>query len=95
MSKMIPFFWAAKIAGLTLPSISSPRPPPIKLLLKRTGATGVLGLSADYLGYVETPERVAQREGESKRQYYGARLLERLGEAAQLASETAGFTVEP
>jgi hypothetical protein len=64
-------------------------------LRQRTGATGVLGLSADYLGYVETPELVAQAAGESKRQYYGAKLLERLGAAAQLASETAGFTVEP
>jgi hypothetical protein len=66
-----------------------------QVLRQRTGATGVLGLSADYLGYVETPELVAQAAGESKRQYYGARLLERLGAAAQLASETAGFTVEP
>ncbi len=66
-----------------------------QVLLQRTGATGVLGLSADYLGYVETPELVAQAAGESRHQYYGARLLERLGAAAQLASETAGFTREP
>jgi hypothetical protein len=66
-----------------------------QVLRQRTGATGVLGLSADYLGYVETPELVAQAAGESKRQYYGAKLLERLGAAAQLASETAGFTPGP
>ena len=78
---------------LTLPG--EPSMGASKALLQRTGATGVLGLAADYIGYVETPELVAKAEGESKRQYYGARLLERLGAAAQLASETAGFTVEP
>ncbi|MBN1203713.1 MAG: neutral/alkaline non-lysosomal ceramidase N-terminal domain-containing protein [Myxococcaceae bacterium] len=64
-------------------------------LIRRTGATRVLGLSGDYLGYVETPELVAQSTGESKRQYYGPTLLDRLGAAAQLASEAAGFTREP
>jgi hypothetical protein len=66
-----------------------------QVLTRRTGATRVLGLSADYLGYVETPELVAQAAGESKRQYYGAALLERLGAAAQLAAEAAGFSREP
>jgi hypothetical protein len=66
-----------------------------QVLLQRTGATGVLGLASDYIGYVEAPELVARAEGESKRQYYDAKLLERLGAAAELASETAGFTVEP
>jgi hypothetical protein len=64
-------------------------------LTRRTGATRVLGLSADYLGYVETPEMVAQAGGESRRQYYGPTLLERLGVAAEVASEAAGFTREP
>lgn len=66
-----------------------------QVLDRRTGATGVLGLSGDYVGYVETPELVAQSAGESKRQYYGGALLERMGNAAQLASEAAGFTREP
>jgi neutral ceramidase len=66
-----------------------------QVLIRRTGATRVLGLSADYLGYVETPELVAQVAGEARRQYYGPALLERLGAAAQLASETAGFSREP
>jgi hypothetical protein len=65
------------------------------VLLQRTGATRVLGLSADYLGYVETPELVAQAAGESRRQYYGPKLLDRLGAAAQLAAETAGFSRDP
>ncbi|HYI01114.1 hypothetical protein [Hyalangium sp.] len=66
-----------------------------QVLAGRTGATGVLGLSGDYLGYMETPELVAQGAGESRRQYYGSSLLERLGAAAQLAAEAAGFTPEP
>jgi neutral ceramidase len=66
-----------------------------QVLAGRTGATGVLGLSGDYLGYMETPELVAQGAGESRRQYYGSSLLERLGAAAQLAAEAAGFTPVP
>lgn len=64
-------------------------------LARRTGATEVLGLSGGYLGYVETPELVAQATGESKRQYYGSSLLERLSTAAQLAAGAAGFTPGP
>ncbi len=66
-----------------------------QVLAQRTGATAVLGLSGDYLGYVETPELVAQAAGESKRQYYGSTLLERLGTAARMAAEAAGFSPEP
>jgi len=66
-----------------------------QVLAQRTGATGVLGLSGDYLGYVETFELVNQAAGESRRQYYGPTLLERLGTAAQSAAEAAGFTPEP
>jgi hypothetical protein len=56
-------------------------------LARRTGATGVLGL-----GYVETAELVKEGQGESRRQYFGPALLERLGTAAELAAGTAGFT---
>jgi neutral ceramidase len=65
-----------------------------RVLRQSTGATGVLGLASDYVGYVETPELVAEAAGESKRQYYGATLLDRLGAAAQLAAEAAGFSRE-
>ncbi|MCP3164809.1 neutral/alkaline non-lysosomal ceramidase N-terminal domain-containing protein [Myxococcus qinghaiensis] len=61
-------------------------------LVRRTGASGVLGLVGGYVGYVETPELVGQGSGESRRQYFGPVLLERLGEAAELAASTAGFT---
>jgi hypothetical protein len=66
-----------------------------QMLARLTGATGVLGLSGDYLGYLETPELVAQGAGESKRQYYSSTLLERLGTAARAAAEAARFTPEP
>ena len=61
-------------------------------LAGRTGASGVLGLVDGYVGYVETPERVEAREGESRRQYFGPLLLERLGAGAELAAREAGFT---
>lgn len=64
------------------------------VLTASTGATGVLGLSGGYLGYVETPELVAQSAGESQRQYYGPTLLTRLEAAAKLAAQAAGFTAE-
>jgi hypothetical protein len=62
------------------------------LLVRRTGATGVLGLADGYVGYVETPERVEAREGEARRQYFGPALLDRLGTGAELAAQAAGFT---
>jgi neutral ceramidase len=61
-------------------------------LARRTGASGVLGLADGYVGYVETPERVAAGEGESRRQYFAPALLERLGAGAELAAQAAGFT---
>jgi hypothetical protein len=61
-------------------------------LLRRTGGTGVLGLANSYVGYVETPERVAAGEGESRNQYFTPALLDRLGAAAELAAQAAGFS---
>ncbi|MDC0713440.1 hypothetical protein POL68_33560 [Stigmatella sp. ncwal1] len=66
-----------------------------QVLRQRTGASRVLGLSADYLGYVEIPSLVAQRGGEAVRQYYGPTLLDRLAAAAQVAAESAGFSRPP
>lgn len=62
------------------------------VLVGRTGATGVLGLADGYVGYVEAPELVKDRRGESMRQYFGPALLERLAVAAELAAKTAGFS---
>ena len=78
---------------ITLPG--EPTMSSAQVLARLTGATGVLGLSGDYLGYVETPELVAQAAGESKRQYYGSMLLDRLGTAARAAAQAARFTPEP
>ncbi|MBZ4415175.1 neutral/alkaline non-lysosomal ceramidase N-terminal domain-containing protein [Myxococcus sp. RHSTA-1-4] len=61
-------------------------------LVRRTGATGVLGLADGYVGYVETPGSVRDGRGEARRQYFGPALLERLAVAAELAAGTAGFT---
>ncbi|QSQ20143.1 neutral/alkaline non-lysosomal ceramidase N-terminal domain-containing protein [Pyxidicoccus parkwayensis] len=62
------------------------------VLVGRTGATGVLGLANGYVGYVEAPELVNDGRGESRRQYFGPALLERLASAAELAARTAGFS---
>jgi hypothetical protein len=61
-------------------------------LARRTGATRVLGLTDGYLGYIETADLVKEGQGESRRQYFGPGLLERLGTAAELAAGTAGFS---
>lgn len=61
-------------------------------LARLTGATHVLGLANGYISYVDTPELVRAGQGESRRQYFGATLLERLGAAARVATEAAGFS---
>jgi hypothetical protein len=52
----------------------------------------IVGLAGGYVGYVERPERMARREGETVRTYYGPELAARLGaatEAAARATSTA------
>ncbi len=46
----------------------------------------VLSLAGDYLGYVETSERMAEAAGETVRTYYGPELATRLGGAVALAA---------
>ncbi len=46
----------------------------------------VLALAGDYLGYVETSERMAEAAGETVRTYYGPELAERLATAVTLAA---------
>ncbi len=46
----------------------------------------VVSLAGDYLGYVETSERMSERLGETQRTYYGPELAGRLGAAAKAAS---------
>jgi neutral ceramidase len=40
----------------------------------------VVGLAQGYIGYVETPDRVKEGVGESRRTYYGPQLVGRLGD---------------
>jgi hypothetical protein len=47
----------------------------------------IVSLSGGYLGYVEAPERMAARSGETVRTYFGPALGARLGEAVRLAAE--------
>ncbi|RKH08669.1 hypothetical protein D7V97_18740 [Corallococcus sp. CA053C] len=63
-----------------------------RALADLTGATHVLGLANGYVGYLDTPELVLGGQGESRRQYFGPALLDRLGAAARVASGTVGFS---
>lgn len=62
-----------------------------RALAALSGATHVLGLANGYVGYVDTPEQVSAGQGESRRQYFGPALMERLGTAARVASGAVGF----
>jgi len=53
----------------------------------------IVSLADGYLGYVEAPERMAERAGETVRTYYGPALAETLGAAVRAAaSATAAST---
>jgi hypothetical protein len=47
----------------------------------------ILALAGDYLGYVETSERMAEVAGETVRTYYGPELADRLAGAVKLAAD--------
>jgi neutral ceramidase len=55
----------------------------------------VLSLAGDYLGYVETSERMAEASGETARTYYGPQLADRLTGAVKLAAEAVRDPVPP
>jgi hypothetical protein len=50
----------------------------------------IVSLAGGYVGYVETPERMAAGSGETVRTYYGPELAARLGAALRAAAEAAG-----
>lgn len=50
----------------------------------------VISLAGDYVGYVDTPARIAAGTGEAKRAYYGPDLAARLEAAVQAAALAAG-----
>lgn len=54
-------------------------------LEERARAVRSVSLTGGYLGYVETPEAISSRSGESARQYFAEALLERLARGAALA----------
>jgi neutral ceramidase len=45
----------------------------------------VVALVDDYLGYIDTPERVRERQGEGRRAWFGPGLMEALGRGLQVA----------
>jgi len=47
----------------------------------------ILSLAGDYLGYVETSERMAEMAGETVHTYYGPELADRLAGAVKVAAE--------
>jgi hypothetical protein len=55
--------------------------------------TEIVSLANDYLGYVETESRMAERDGETVRTYFGPELAARLGEAVLLAASEADRAV--
>jgi hypothetical protein len=58
-------------------------------LLKASGSSRAIALTNGYLGYIETPELVIAKKGESRRQYFGPELLDILAEAARLFRHSA------
>jgi hypothetical protein len=49
----------------------------------------IVSLAGGYVGYVESPERMAAASGETVRTYYGPELATRLGEGLRAAAEAA------
>lgn len=56
---------------------------------EQLGGATVVGLADDYLGYVETAERIRAREGEAVRSYFGADLAAVLKEGLLVARDAA------
>ncbi len=52
----------------------------------REAPTAVVGLAQAYLGYVETPEAIRERRGESRRTYFGPETAARLTAALDAAT---------
>lgn len=56
------------------------------------GGSEVLALAGEYLGYVETGERMAESAGETVHTYYGPELADRLAGAVDLATRAVRET---
>ena len=79
---------AIRLGPLTL--VAVPGEPVAEVGRRWRAAAGqgaeVLALAGDYLGYVETSERMAEAAGETVRTYYGPELADRLTAAVELAA---------
>ncbi len=82
---------AIRLGSLTL--IAVPGEPVAEVGRRWRAAAGdgaeILSLAGDWLGYVETSERMAEMAGETVRTYYGPELADRLAGAVRLAAEAA------
>jgi hypothetical protein len=51
----------------------------------------VVGLAGGYVGYVDAPERVRERRGESPRMWFGPELLDVLRDGFRKAAEAVAL----
>jgi hypothetical protein len=87
---------AIQLGPLTLIAVPGEPVAAVGRRLREAAGKGseVLALAGDYLGYVETRERMAEAAGETVRTYYGPELADRLAGAVKL-SAAAARGVEP
>jgi neutral ceramidase len=80
---------AIRLGPLTL--LAVPAEPVAEVGRRWRAAAGegaeILSLAGDYLGYVETSERMAEMAGETVHTYYGPELADRLAGAVKVAAE--------
>ena len=89
---------AVKQLGIRLPIVGAPMgggPSSPALVAAVSEAGGLGSLAGGYLGDSEWPELVQQREGESKRQYYGPGLQAALEDGARTAFEAMALMLQP
>ncbi len=79
---------AIRLGPLTLIAVPGEPVAAVGRRLREAAGEGseVLALAGDWLGYVETRERMAEAAGETVRTYYGPELADRLVDAVKLAA---------
>jgi neutral ceramidase len=80
---------AIRLGPLTLLAIPGEPVAEVGRRWRAAGGEGaeILSLAGDYLGYVETSERMAEMAGETVHTYYGPELADRLAAAVRVAAE--------
>jgi hypothetical protein len=77
---------ALQIGPLRIVAIpGEPTPGAGRILEAESGAQRVVALTNGYIGYIETPEVLRLRLGESRRQYFAPELLATLASGARVA----------